>query len=302
MINSTPLTRRIPLSGIRAMIVFHGCVIVSLILCDPAFGQTIGPSPGYQQIAAHVQSAIEYERQDKDLQAISVGIVDDQQIVWAQGFGAANPDSGVPASADTVYRVGSVSKLFTDIGMMQLVEQGELNLDAPVRHYLPEFQPENPFQRPITLRQLTSHRSGLVREPPVGNYFDDAAPSLADTVSSLNRTRLVFAPETEPKYSNAGIAVVGRVLEKVTGKPFAECLRSEVLEPMGLTTSAFEPTPEILRNLAVGRIWSYDGRAFQAPPIQPLDLAARRTFRRTCRIYGRHRCGGHYRGRRGDLS
>lgn len=139
----------------------------------------------------------------------SIAIVDDQQVVWAEGFGTADPHERKPATAATVCRIGSVSKLFTDIAIMQLVERRELNLDAPITDYLPNFRPRNPFGTPITLRQLMSHRSGLLREPPVGNYFETSQPSLAATVRSLNDTELVFAPNTHTKYSNAAIAVVG---------------------------------------------------------------------------------------------
>ena len=112
-----------------------------------------------------------------------------------QGLRLCRSREEAPATADTVYRVGSVSKLFTDIAVMQLVERGEVDLDAPVTTYLPDFKPTNPFGTPITLRQLMSHRAGLVREPPVGNYFDDTrADRSAQTVASLNRTTLVYAP------------------------------------------------------------------------------------------------------------
>src|SRR5436190_648599 len=84
----------------------------------------------------------------------------------------------LPATPDTVYRVGSVSKLFTDLAIMQLVERGLLDLDDPITKYLPDFKPRNRFDVAITLRQLMSHRAGLVREPPLGNYFDPDEPSL----------------------------------------------------------------------------------------------------------------------------
>jgi hypothetical protein len=74
-----------------------------------------------------------------------------------------DPARKLPATAETVYRVGSVSKLFTDIGIMQLVERGELDLDAPITKYLPDFDPQNPFGAPITLRELMTHRAGLVQ-------------------------------------------------------------------------------------------------------------------------------------------
>jgi CubicO group peptidase (beta-lactamase class C family) len=112
---------------------------------------------------------------DKQLPALSVAIVDDQQVVWAEGFGYADPATKTPVTAETIYPIGSVSKLFTDIGIMQLVERGEINLDAPITKYLPDFHPKGRFKKPITLRQLMCHRSGLLREPPVGNYFETTA-------------------------------------------------------------------------------------------------------------------------------
>ncbi len=206
--------------------------------------------------------------QDKKLPAFSIALVDGQRIVWAQGFGYADPDKKIPATAETVYRIGSVSKLFTDIGVMQLVERGELDLDAPIQKYLPDFHPQNPFHTDITLRQLMSHRAGLLREPPVGNYFDPSELSLAAMVSSLNDTTLVYPPETHTKYSNAGVAVVGYVLEKQSGQPFASYLQRAVLEPMGLGNSAFQPELRLMRNLAKAYMWSYDGRVFQAPTFE----------------------------------
>ena len=131
------------------------------------------------------------EMADKELPGISVMLVDDQRIVWQQGYGYSDLRTKIPITADTVFRVGSVSKLFTDIAVMQLVEQGKLDLDAPVTNYLPDFKPRNSFKKTVTLRQLMLHRSGLVREPPVGNYFDSSNPTLSETVKSLNQTALV---------------------------------------------------------------------------------------------------------------
>src|SRR5256885_3142885 len=159
-------------------------------------GANISARKDYAAIAERLKPFIEREMAEKGLPGLSIAIVDDQQIVWAQGFGAADAKQGKAATAETVYRIGSVSKLFTDIAIMQLVERGELNLDAPITDYLPDFRPRNPFSTAITLRQLMSHRSGLLREPPVGNYFETTQPSLAATVHSLNETELVFAPNT----------------------------------------------------------------------------------------------------------
>jgi len=230
--------------------------------------QDIPPRVDYAPVAAQLEKMIAHEMQDKKLPALSIALVDDQEIVWAKGFGMADREKKIPATAETVYRVGSVSKLFTDIGIMQLVEAGRIDLDAPVTKYLPDFQSRNSFDKAITLRQLMSHRSGLVREPPVGNYFNDSNPSLAQAVASLNSTELVYEPEKRIKYSNAGISVVGFVLEKTQEKPFAKYLKQAVIEPLGLQKSAFVPEPEIIKDLAKAYMWSYDGREFDAPTFQ----------------------------------
>lgn len=228
----------------------------------------IPPRKDYAAIVKTLQPFAEREMTEKGLPGLSIAIIDDQQIVWAQGFGMADPSAQKPATAQTVYRIGSVSKLFTDIGIMQLVERGELNLDAPITDYLPDFQPRNPFGTSITLRQLMSHRSGLLREPPVGNYFETSEPSLAATVRSLNDTALVFAPNTHTKYSNAAIAVVGYLLESRSRQPFAKYLKSSVLDRMGLVHSSFEPDSNLIANLAKAQMWTYDGLTFNAPTFQ----------------------------------
>ena len=243
-------------------------VLLLSIACAFVRAADVAPRGDYAAVARVLQPFIQHELAEKQLPAISIALVDDQQIVWAQGFGYADPEAKVPATASTIYRVGSVSKLFTDIGIMQLVERGEVQLDAPVTDYLPEFHPKNAFGKPITLRQLMAHRSGLVREPPVGHYFDPTEPTLAATVKSLNETSLVYEPGTHTKYSNAGIAVVGYVLERRKGDSFAKYLKRSVLEPMGMETSAFEPEPRLTPDLAKAFMWTYDGRTFAAPTFQ----------------------------------
>src|SRR3954447_12654295 len=241
-----------------------GCMAVQ----SGAAQDTIQPGSRYQEVARTLAPFIERERAQHHIPAISIALVDGSKVVWARGFGWADSAGGLPASAATVYRVGSVSKLFTDIAIMQLVEQGKLALDAPITRYLPDFHPKNPFGGEITIRELTSHRAGLTREPPVGNYFDDTEPTLAATVASLNQTTLVYRPGTHTKYSNAGIAVLGAVLERTREESFYSYLRHAVLEPLDMRGSAFEPLPQLRPHLAKGYMWTLDGRRFEAPTFQ----------------------------------
>jgi CubicO group peptidase (beta-lactamase class C family) len=113
-----------------------------------------------------------------------------------------------------------------------------------------------------------THRAGLVREPPVGSYFDSTQPPLAEVVRSLNATELVYALGTHTKYSNAGDTAVGLVLESLAHKPYTQYLQEAVLQPLGLESSSFSPEPPIMRNLAKGYMWTYDGSVFQAPTFQ----------------------------------
>jgi CubicO group peptidase (beta-lactamase class C family)/D-alanyl-D-alanine dipeptidase len=228
-------------------------------------GPVIEPQGTYVEIARSLEPWIAAEVQQKGLPALSIALVDDQKIVWARGFGFADPQKRIPATADTAYRVGSVSKLFTDLTLMQLVEQGKIDLDAPVSRYVPEFAPKNPYNVAITLRQLMSHRSGLVREPPVGHYFDPAPPSLGEVIRSLAKTTIIFEPGTRTKYSNAGITVVGAVVEKVGKTPFATAIDRAFFRPLGMTRSSFEPGLDLQSKLAHGMMWTYDGQTVATP-------------------------------------
>lgn len=228
-------------------------------------GEGVAADAPYVELVRKLEPWVAAEVKAKALPALSIALVDDQRIVWAHGFGFADAARKVPATADTVYRVGSVSKLFTDLAVMQLVEQGRLDLDAPVIRTLPQFVPINTFKVAITLRHLMSHQSGLVREPPVGHYFDPNPPALIEVVKSLDRTALLFEPGTKTKYSNAGLAVVGAVVERVVGKPFPAAIDDALLKPLGMTRSSFEPGPELVRQMAHGAMWSYDGETIATP-------------------------------------
>ncbi|MCA9049568.1 MAG: serine hydrolase [Planctomycetaceae bacterium] len=227
--------------------------------------RTWSPKDGYEQAIEKLRAAIRYEVDQKELPALSISLVDRDNIVWAEGFGFQDAEKKIPATAETVYRVGSVSKLFTDVAVLQLVEDGRIDLDAPVQQYLPDFRPDNPFEIPMTLRQMMSHRSGLVRESPVGNYFDPDEPTLADTVAGLNSTSLVYQPETKTKYSNAAIAVVGAVLEQQLAESHPQRVRQTILEPLEMTESSFVVTAAVEPKLAAGWMRTYDGRRFEAP-------------------------------------
>jgi CubicO group peptidase (beta-lactamase class C family)/D-alanyl-D-alanine dipeptidase len=215
-----------------------------------------------------LRQLIQREVESKQLPAFSIALVDDDRIVWADGFGLANAEQNIAATSKTIYRVGSLSKLFTDIAVMQLVEQGKLDLDADIRDVLPEFQPKNASSVPITLRQLMSHQSGIVRESPVGSYFDPNEPSIVDTVRSLNETAIVYPPNTRTKYSNAAVSVAGLALQKTVKQPFIRYLRDNLLRSLGMKNADFIASANVKRDLAEAWMWTVDGRRFKAPTFE----------------------------------
>jgi serine beta-lactamase-like protein LACTB len=208
---------------------------------------------------------IEREIKAKHIPSISIALVDDQRVVFSASVGYANEIKKMHATPDTPYRVGSVSKPFTALLLMIFVELGLIDLDAPVQTYLPEFQPINKTGKKITLRQMLSHRSGIVREGPVGNYFDDTQPTLADTVKGLNRTELLFEPGSTTAYSNMALASVGYVLERTQKEDFAKLMQRKLLDPLGMRDSTFVMTPDLRKRLPKAPMWTYHGREFPAP-------------------------------------
>ena len=251
-------------------------VIVSLMLCVHSLHAQAKTEPPakYAESVKMLREWIEWERKTKDIPSISIAMVDDQQVVWAEGFGFADSEKKKPATADTIYRVGSVSKPFTALLLMLFVELGFIDLDEPIQTYLPDFRPKNPYKKKITIRQLLCHKSGLVRESPVGNYFDDSSPSLEKTVLSLNDTTLIYEPETKTSYSNAGLSAVGLVMERMKKKPFARLIEEKLLHPLKMTSSSYLPTPELNKRIAYSTMWTYFGREFPAPPIELGTLPA----------------------------
>ena len=234
----------------------------------PPDAASVVAADGYGGVVAALEPFIQRELAEKGIPALSIALVDDQRIVWARGFGIANPKDSSKATAATMYRVGSVSKVFTNIGVMRLVDRGVLDLDAPIERYLPDFAPHNPFkgpQSPVTLRELMTHRAGLPLDAPVGSYVDSTTPTLAATIASLNEAALAYRPGSHTKYSNAGAATAGYIIERTQGAPFAQWMDHEVLAPLGLRHSGFTLTPDMVPQLAAGTMWTYEGRRFPAP-------------------------------------
>jgi D-alanyl-D-alanine dipeptidase/CubicO group peptidase (beta-lactamase class C family) len=229
----------------------------------PAAVAASNDAVAWPKVGAATLVAIEHEQSTRKIPSIMMGIVDRSGLVWSGGAGHADAAGQTRPTPDTVYRIGGLTQLFTGELLRTFAARGAIDFDAPVQRYLPTFQPRNPFGGEITIRNLLEHRGGLVREPPRGSLFDPDPATLAETVASLNATALVLKPGTDYKYSNAGYAVLGRVLEVVGGKSFDELLREGVLVPQQLSkTTVRAPANETVAHALIA---PFDGERFAAP-------------------------------------
>ena len=182
-----------------------------------------------------------------------VVIVKDGQVLTQRGFGFADVAKQTPVDpASTLFRAGSISKLFTWTAVMQLVEQRKLDLDADINRYLDFSIP--PYQgQPITLRNLMTHTPGFEEYARGGIRFEGAVPSLGDALKQWTPKR-VFAPGSTPAYSNYGAALAGYIVERVSGESFDAYIEQHIFQPLGMDHSSFrQPLPaSLLPSMAQG--------------------------------------------------
>ena len=175
-----------------------------------------------------------------DLPGLSIGIVKDNEVVYARGFGFKNIETRDPITTTTIFHMASISKPFVATAIMQLVEQGKIDLDALVIRYLPYFKLDGHQYKNITIQQMLSHVSGM---PDVEDYewyksqYDEGA--LERYVRSLVSERLLHSPGEKYAYSNMAFECLGDVIAKVSGIPFADYEKKYILNPAGMNTSTF---------------------------------------------------------------
>ncbi|RKT52853.1 serine hydrolase domain-containing protein [Saccharothrix australiensis] len=203
--------------------------------------------------------------EDADYPGVTVAITKGDRVVHVAGYGRTS--SGAEMTARTPMPVASVSKSFTALAVMQLVEAGKVALDEPVHRYVPDFRLEDPRGAAITVRHLLGQTSGITD----GTLPEKSLPqprSLADAVTRANRATLATDPGTRHRYSNTNFHLAARVVEVVSGEPYADYLRRHVFEPAGMTsTTAITLTPRDLpREVAEGHVHAYGASIAVAEP------------------------------------
>ena len=182
----------------------------------------------------------------------TVLVAEHGKVVFAKGYGLANREWNQPNAPDTKFRLGSLTKQFTALLVMQLVEKGQLRLDAPISTYLPDY-PKATGDK-ITLHHLLTHTSGIPNYTAQPGF--EAISILPTTPAAFVRTfaglPLDFEPGTAFRYSNSGYFLLGTIIEKVTGKPYAQVLTENILQPLHMQDTGYDQSDIILPKRASG--------------------------------------------------
>jgi CubicO group peptidase (beta-lactamase class C family) len=237
-------------------------VACGIFLTKSAICQTL-PARAVNGIGA-VDSLVSAEFAKDSIGSITVGVIAGSQLVWTRSVGFADMTTRRAANRNTVYRIGSITKPFTAVMLMQLVAAGKIQLSDPVERYLPEVKQiasKPPGASPFTFLQLATMTAGLAREP------DDAGPFWTGPVSTWEKTLLAAlqhtsytsVPGTEYSYSNIGYAILGAALGRVAGQTYVDWERSRVLEPLGMERTRFDVDPSSQSDLALGYQIRSDG-------------------------------------------
>lgn len=175
-----------------------------------------------------------------NVQGMSALLVDSSGKVWSKGYGFKDVSGNIPVDEKTVFCVGSISKTFTGIALMQLHERGELDINKPVKTYIPEFRPlgSDDVIDEITIKSVMTHHAGLPSDS-WKHIFDDKPVSSDDVINFFNTNHLCTKPNTILSYSNMGYALLGCIIEKVSGQSFNEYIKQNITEPLEMKNSSF---------------------------------------------------------------
>ncbi|MGH9675993.1 MAG: serine hydrolase domain-containing protein, partial [Candidatus Acidiferrum sp.] len=188
---------------------------------------------------AFFDGAIPLQLQRSDIAGATVLVMKDGQTLLKKGYGYADFSKKKPVDPDTtIFRLASISKLFTWTSVMQLAEQGRLDIDADVNKYL-DFQITPAFGKPVTLRNLMTHTGGFEEEIRDIIFTDPKLASPLRDFLIANQPRRMYPPGEVSAYSNYGVGLAGYIVQRVSGQPFEQYVLDHIFQPLGMTHSIF---------------------------------------------------------------
>ncbi len=223
-----------------------GLRLLAIVILMAAIGdaQTVPPAT-----AKRIDDIVAKAAAEQHTPAISVAIALNGQVQYLKAFGKADLENNVPATPETLFRTGSIAKPMTAVAVMRLVEDGKLDLDAPIQKYCPAF-PEKPWT--VTAREVLGHISGIRHYKEGEMDSTHHYPRLSDGFAIFANDPLLFEPATNYQYSTYGYSVIGCVLEGATGKSYPEIMQQLVFGPAHMTHTVPDDVFEIVPHRARG--------------------------------------------------
>lgn len=222
---------------------------------------------------ADVDSLVADDFNKNRVGSVTAGVVSGDRLIWDKSYGDADTDKHIRANEGTVYRIGSITKMFTALMFEQLIDAGKVRLSDPVEKYFPEVnlvQRRYPNAPPITLMQLATHTSGLAREPDdMQKYVEGPVADWEKIlIAALPHLHYIYEPGTQFSYSNIGYGILGATLARAAGEPYLKYVPEHIFEPLGMTRSALELTPTIQPYLSSGYQTEEKGKIDAATPLR----------------------------------
>jgi len=234
---------------------FAVTLIVPALLFSVALGQqtkVLTDNPGVASSLRLLEKWVASQMEYRNQPGLSMGIVHDRDLLWSKGFGSSDLAAKTPATPKTIYRIASITKLFTSTAIMQLRDAGKLRLDDPIVNFIPEFKIKNNFPNAptITVQHLLTHTSGLPGEAAFPYWTDHDFPSIGEILKALPTQQIVFPSETKYRYSNLAMALAGEVVAAASGETYETYIQEHILEPLGMADTSVNLPPDDRNRLA----------------------------------------------------
>lgn len=252
-------------------------IAVVLIIVAIVIGQPTARAQGSNlQAAINAIDAMASAEFEKDrVGSVTVGVVAGPKLVWTRSYGLADMEKNIPATRDSVYRIGSITKQFTAVMLLQLVQDGKVRLSDPVEKHFPEIRLvqvapglSRGLTPPITLVQLATMTSGLAREPEnLPKYLVGPVAQWEKVlIAALPHTKYDIEPDTQYQYSNIGYAILGAALGRAAATPYTTWVQQRILTPLQMKSTMFESNAAIADTLTKGYEIDRNGSvSFDAP-------------------------------------